>query len=125
MAIFEWHAVVADELGLKVTWIERNLDGSGECRIPVPGSKYDESAIYAAGALAVWIKFNMRAHPSPNDVQGVRRVPPEHQVKAIDRAEKILRARWPEVEALAIRLLNDPQGFVPLPFSPDYANPTH
>jgi hypothetical protein len=116
------HAVVAHALGLKVEWIERNEDGSGECRIPIPGSVIDEAAVYAAGAMAVWLKFNIQAHPSPNDLQGLRRVPREHQTKAIDRAEQILRAHWADVEALATRLLADPDGFVPLPFAPDYMN---
>jgi hypothetical protein len=116
------HAVVARELGLKVDWIERNADGSGECRIPIPGSVIDEAAVYAAGAMAVWLKFNIQAHPSPDDLQGLHRVPAERQTKAIDRAEKILRNRWVDVEALATRLLNDPDGFVPLPFAPDYMN---
>ncbi|HEV2029553.1 MAG TPA: hypothetical protein VGS16_13660 [Candidatus Dormibacteraeota bacterium] len=75
--------------------------------------------------MAVWLKFNIQAHPSPNDLQGVRRVSPEHQVKAIDRAEQILRDRWADVEALAIRLLNDPDGFVPIPFAPDYKSVAH
>ena len=115
------HAVVAHDLGLKVDWVERNEDGSGECRIPIPGSVLDEAAVYAAGAMAVWLKFNIQAHPSPDDLHGLRRVPAEQRVKAIDRAEQILRSRWAEVEALATRLLADPDGFVPLPFALDYS----
>ena len=102
-------------------WLHGRLYVSGECRIPVPGSEVDEAAVYAAGALAIWLKFNIQAHPPPNDLQGLRRVPPEQQVNAIDRAEQILRARWADVEALAIRLLNGPDGFVPIPFAPDYS----
>lgn len=118
------HAVVADELGLRVTWIKRNEDGSGECRIPIPGSPIDEAAVYAAGALAVWLRFNIKARPSPDDLRGLHRVSPKHQVKAIDRAEQILRMRWTDVEKLARRLLADADGYLPLPFAPNYSNPT-
>ena len=114
------HAVVANALGLKVEWVERNEDGSGECRIPVPGSVLDEATVYAAGALAVWLKFGIKAQPSPDDLQGVHRAPAGHQAKAVDLAEQILRSRWADVETLANQLLNDPDGFIPIPFPVDY-----
>lgn len=117
------HAVVARELGLRVDWIERNGDGSGECRISVPGSVYDEAAVYAAGYLAAGFKFGPGVERrSPNDMKGLQRVALPQQMEAIDRAGKILRARWIDVEELALRLLEDPDGFLPSPFPIDSEN---
>jgi hypothetical protein len=118
------HAVVAHVLGLHVESIERNQDGSGKCSIPIPGSVIDEAAVYVAGAMAAGFKFGLTyAVPSPDDRQGAHRVSPAQQLAATDRASKILSTKWPEVEALAIRLLQSPNGFISRPFASPYSNP--
>jgi hypothetical protein len=123
------HAVVAHELGLKVEWIERNKDGSGKCHMN-KASRYksalDEAVIGAAGGLASGFKFGATQHAiSPEDRLGFRNLTPKQRITAIERASQILRSHWPDVEALANRLLTDPDGFVPIPFAPDYSNQQH
>lgn len=120
------HAVVATALGIRVEWIERNGDGSGLCHMN-RASRYksvtDELAIGVAGGLASAYKFGTAHHSlSPEDLLGIRNLTRSQQIAAIDCASQILRSRWDEVEALADRLLNDPDGFVPIPFAPDYRN---
>ena len=112
---------------MSVDWIERNQDGSGLCHMK-HGSRYeaefDEAVIGIAGGLASGFKFGVEHHSiSPEDRLGFRNLTPSQRIAAIERASEILRARWPEVEALAIRLLEDPDGFVPLPFPRDFSNP--
>ena len=120
------HAIVADELGAGVDWIERNPDGSGHCHINSNrdvGTLFDQAVIYAAGALAAGFKFGLQyADINGNDRKGLQAVSPERRTKALERASQILRKRWDDVEALASRLLADPDGFVPNPFAPDYTH---
>ena len=121
------HAIAADELGAGVDWIERNPDGSGHCHINSNrdvGTLFDQAVIYAAGALAVGFKFGRKyADINGNDRKGLQAVSPERRTKALERASQILRKRWDEVEALAIKLLDDADGFVPIPFPRDFSNP--
>jgi 2,4-dienoyl-CoA reductase-like NADH-dependent reductase (Old Yellow Enzyme family) len=119
------HAITANQLGIGVDWIERNDNGSGLCWTSKgweAAPDFDRAVVFAAGALAVWLKFGIRAEPSLTDLRAVQRLPRGEMAKATDRAEQILRDRWADVEALATRLLADPDGFVPLPFAPDYSN---
>lgn len=121
------HAVVADELGLGVEWIERNKDGSGLCHLSKASryrSDFDDAALGAAGGLASGFKFGPIYHSiSPEDRLGFRNLTVQQKKDAVERASEILRSRWAEVEALANRLLTDPDGFVPIPFPRDFSNP--
>jgi hypothetical protein len=120
------HAITANHLGIGVDWMERNGDGSGLCWTSKgweAAPDFDRAVVFAAGALAVWLKFGIRAKPSPTDLRAVLRLSREERVKAVDRAEQILRDRWADVEALATKLLADPDGFIPLPFPRDFSNP--
>ncbi len=115
------HAVVADELGARVHWIERSADGSGHCEISEANdvkTSFDRAVIYAAGALGVGYKFGpAHAAINGNDLTGVRKLAPTDRTRAIERASDILRRRWPEVERHARQLIDDPEGFVATPFA--------
>jgi hypothetical protein len=80
---------------------------------------FDDVVIDLAGVLASTYKFGLGCDPlSPlGDFKGIRRIGPEQRITAIERASEILRARWADVEVLANRLLQDPDGFVPFPFA--------
>ena len=124
------HAVVARELGANVAWVELNADSAtgfsswagGACHCDRLSSTFDDVVIDVAGVLASTFKFGPGADPmSPDgDLAGVGRVPPNERVRAVERASGILHRHWADVEALATKLLDDPDGFVPIPFAPDY-----